>query len=263
MPYRIDLPRIPADALDRLIALGALDVDVLVDGIAAVMPDAVAAEDVARAVGCTAVRVTPARGRDDGSVWRVQAGAVHVGGLRCIPADWPPQRGALRMIDGSAFGTGLHATTALCLEALQDELAADHPARVLDIGTGSGILALAALHAGVAHATAIDVDTEAVRVAAGNARLNGLASRLTLVLSGPDALTGVWPLVLANILAAPLVELAPVIARLVGRRGRLVLSGVRSSLLPDVAQAYRHVGLRESRTQARDGWTALTLQAPR
>lgn len=277
MPYRIDLHGAPADAFDRLVELGALDVE-LIDGdggIAAIMPDRVLAASVARAlgVGVDDVRVTPARGRDSDSVWLLTPRPVRAGRrLQIVPADWPlpadwppedwpSEAGTLRMVDGPAFGTGLHPTTALCLEALDDELTAWRPESMLDVGTGSGVLALAALHAGVPLVLGVDIDAEAVRVAAENARLNGLSSRLEFVHGGPEALSGSWPLVLANVLAAPLMEMAPTLARRVGRGGRLVLSGIRSSLAPDVEQAYRHAGMRQVRAQAREGWTALTLHA--
>jgi ribosomal protein L11 methyltransferase len=293
MPYRIDLRGAPDDALDRLVEMGALDVESIDDGggIAAIMPDRVVPDSVAQALGLRLehalglalggelgagltlgtgdsgsgeMRVTPARGRDDGSVWVLSPRPVQAGRLRIVPADWPPdppEAGMLRMVDGPAFGTGLHPTTALCLEALDDELTAWRPQSVLDVGTGSGVLALAALCIGVPRVVALDIDAAAVRVAAENARLNGLASRLYLVHGGPEALSGSWPLVLANVLAAPLMEMSFTLARRVGRGGRLVLSGIRSSLAADVEQAYRRVGIKQVRTQARDGWTALTFHA--
>jgi ribosomal protein L11 methyltransferase len=295
MPYRIDLRGAAADMFDRLVELGAIDIEDVEDvegvegvedvddhnrgsrgggSVAAIMPDGISADTVAHALGIAIgnVRVTPARGRDNESVWVLKARPVRAGRLLVVPADWPADRpaegeaegeaGALRMVDGPAFGTGLHPTTALCLEALDDELGAwppEQPKRVLDIGTGSGVLALAALTWGVPRVVAVDIDADAVRVAAENARLNGLSSRLHLVHGGPEALSGFWPLVLANVLAAPLIEMAPILARRVGRSGRLVLSGIRSSLAPDVGQAYRHVGMRLVRSQLRDGWTALTF----
>ena len=290
MPYRIDLRGAAADVFDRLVELGAIDVEDVepvenvenvddVDdhdrrggGVAAIMPDGIGADTVAHALGIAIgdVRVTPARGRDDESIWVLNPRPVRAGRLRIVPANWPREAdpnadaNVLRMVDGPAFGTGLHPTTALCLEALDDELTAwppEQPKRVLDVGTGSGVLALAALASGVPRVVAIDIDADAVRIAAENARLNGLSSRLHLVHGGPEALTGFWPLVLANVLAAPLMDMAPTLARRVGRSGRLVLSGIRSSLATDVEQAYRHVGMRPVRSQARDGWTALTLHA--
>jgi ribosomal protein L11 methyltransferase len=165
------------------------------------------------------------------------------------------------MIDGAAFGTGLHPTTMLCLEVLEEELITSLPDRVLDVGTGSGVLALAALCAGVPGAVAVDIDADAVRAARANASVNGLSQRLQVVHGDVEAVSGVWPLVLANILAAPLIEMAPALARRVGHGGRLVLSGIRSSLASDVERAYRHLGMRQVATRTRDGWSALVLQA--
>src|SRR4051812_7015987 len=155
MPYRIDLLNPPDAALDRLVELGALDVEPILNGIAAIMPDGVTAASVARALGVDHVRVTPTRGRDDGSVWVVSPRAVRTARVQIVPADWPAASGVLRMIDGPAFGTGLHPTTALCLDALDDELNTSAPAGVLDVGTGSGVLALAALRSGVPRVVAI------------------------------------------------------------------------------------------------------------
>jgi ribosomal protein L11 methylase PrmA len=81
------------------------------------------------------------------------------------------------------------------------------------------------------------------------------------VRGGPDAVAGAWPLVVANLATAPLVELAPVLVRRVGHRGRLVLSGIPSSVEPEVDRAYRRLGLRRVRAQSRAGWSALVLQA--
>lgn len=259
MPYRIDLNHASPDAFDRLVDLGALDIDTPDGHLAAIMPDDVAVDRLSDLFG--PLRVSAARGRDAQSVWVLGPKAVRTGQLQIVPAAWPPRDGALRMVDAPAFGTGLHPTTALCLEAIEDECLVARPSGVLDVGTGSGILALAALHAGVPRALALDVDADAVRVAAENARLNRLAARLHVVLGGPEVLSGTWPLVVANILAALLIEMAPALSRLVARRGRLLLSGIRSPLAAEVEHAYRHLGLRRVQARTRDGWTALTFQA--
>ena len=81
------------------------------------------------------------------------------------------------------------------------------------------------------------------------------------MLGGPDVLHGVWPLVVANVLAAPLIEMAPVLVRRVGHSGRLILSGVPASLENEVAHAYRRLGMRLIRTETRSGWTILVAQA--
>lgn len=264
MPYRIDVAcqerGLAAATFDRLVDLGALDVEAVEGGIAAIMPDGVAVATVEDALG-SAVAATPARGRDDGSVWVVRLRAMRVGGLQILPADSPAEPGALRLLDASAFGTGLHATTALCLDAIEAELGAWSPDRLLDIGTGSGVLALAALVRGVPRAVAIDTAADAIRTAAANAQLNALTSRLALIRGGPDALSGAWPLVCANVMASPLIEIAPAIARCVGRSGRLILSGIHAAVAADVEAAYRRRGMRQVGSESRDGWTALTFHA--
>jgi ribosomal protein L11 methyltransferase len=98
------------------------------------------------------------------------------------------------------------------------------------VGTGSGILALTALKLGVPQAVGLEIDAEALPVAAENARRNHLADRLHLVLGGPEVVEGHWPLVVANVLAAPLMEMAPVLVRRLARSGRLVLSGIPCSV---------------------------------
>ena len=107
-------------------------------------------------------------------------------------------------------------TTALCIEMLEEVLAVERIANVLDVGTGSGILALAALKMGVPQAVGVDIAADALKVAAENASLNGLSDRLELIHGGADAVTGVWPVGLANVLAAPLIEMAPLLVRRVG-----------------------------------------------
>jgi ribosomal protein L11 methyltransferase len=249
VPYRVDIAGGGADAFDRLVELGALDAELLPDGgLAAIMPDAIAPEQVARALEGAPVATSRAVGRDDDSVWVLSRRPLRVG------------RQAITLLDAPAFGTGLHPTTALCIEALEDLVPAVTPHAVLDVGTGSGVLAITALRLGVSRACGIDLDEEALRVAAENARRNGVADRLALTKGGPETIAGTWPLVVANVLAAPLVEMAPALVRRVGHAGHLVLSGIASSLAPEVEAAYRHVGMRHVRTATRGGWAAFVMR---
>jgi ribosomal protein L11 methyltransferase len=262
MPYRVDVTRADDAALDRLVELGALDVERSPDGgIAALMPDDVAPEQVAGSLGIVDLSIAPAVGRDAGSVWTLSPRPTRVGRLRIVPARAGAEPGALMLTDSAAFGTGLHPTTVMCLEAIEEALQPSIPGALLDVGTGSGVLALAALLMGVPRALGLDIDVEALRAAAENARLNGLDQRLELARGGPDVAAGSWPLVVANLLAAPLVELAPVLVRRVGHRGRLVLSGIPSSVEADVDRAYRRLGMQHVRAQSHAGWSALVLQA--
>jgi ribosomal protein L11 methyltransferase len=263
MPYRVDLRGINTDTLDRLIDMGALDVELSTNGrLAALMPDSITLDDLRNALGDSAVvSSSPAAGRDAASVWILSPRPIDVGRVRIVPAEMEAQPGTIRLIDAPAFGTGLHPTTALCLEILSEMVARQVPDCVLDIGTGSGLLALAALTLGVPHAIGIDIDMEALRTAAENARLNGLEGRLRLVHGGPEVITGTWPLVLANVLAASLMEMAPSLVRRIGHHGRVVLSGIPVSVEQDVDLVYRRLGMRRLDARSRAGWIALTMQA--
>jgi ribosomal protein L11 methyltransferase len=261
VPYRIDISSPPHEALNQLVELGALDFELVSDRIAAIIPDGVRPEAVAAALGVARVAVLPAVGRDNGSVWLLSPRAIRIGSVLIAPlgVDGPPQ--ALRLTDSAAFGTGHHPTTALCVEALEEALAIAVPDSLLDVGTGSGVLALAGLMRGVPRAVGLDIDADALKIAAEHARLNNLADRLQLVLGGPDAVGGAWPLVVANLLAAPLIEMAPVLVRRVACCGRLILSGIRSSLESEVWETYEWLGMRHIRSETRAGWTVLVAQA--
>jgi ribosomal protein L11 methyltransferase len=162
---------------------------------------------------------------------------------------------------GRAFGTGLHETTSLVAEVV-----AGHDLRgvhVLDVGCGSGILALAALKLGAASARAVDVDPEAVLVARENAERNGLARELVVDETPVQALVEQYELVLANIEAKTLVDLAPALVSRVKPGGLLVLSGilapaVASAQLSDVRAAYG--AMREERVVTRGEWVAVVLR---
>lgn len=260
MPYRIDIAAPPPDALDRLVTLGALDVEQHGGRLAALLPDRVTREALVHALGGAAVTFSVAVGRDADSVWVLAPRPVRVGRLLIAP-EGTPAEGALRLLDTTTFGSGMHPTTVLCLEALEEALTTNGPARVLDVGTGSGVLALAALRLGAPQATGLDIDQAALDVAQRNAALNGLAARLTLTCGGPDAVTGMWPVVVANVLPAPLMEMAPTLARRLGHRARLILSGIPASLATEVLHAYQHQGLRPLERRTRHGWSALVLEA--
>ena len=263
MPYRIFLP--PGDHdhdVDRIIELGALDVELTpAGGLDVLMPDRVTPAQAADALGVRDLTVAPAIPRDDASVWMLRPHPVQIGRLRIVPADVAAAVGSLRLIDGPAFGSGFHPTTALCVEMLDEIVQNRNPRSVLDVGTGSGILALAALTLGVPRAVGIDIDADALSYAARNRRLNGLNERLALIRGGPDAVAGRWPLVTANILAAPLMEMAATLTRRVGHHGELILSGVAASLEGQVGDTYRRLGMQRVRAAARGGWVALLLRA--
>ncbi|MCC6588107.1 MAG: 50S ribosomal protein L11 methyltransferase [Bryobacterales bacterium] len=251
----------PEEALEVLVELGALDVEAVGEGIAAILPDAVLPERLKRLMAGASVSIARAVERDDGSVWLLSARPARIGGLVIGGPEMADAPNAVRLMDSGAFGTGHHPTTALCIEAIEELVGVERIEDILDVGTGSGVLALCALKLGVARAVGVDIDGGAIAVAAGNARLNGLGDRVRLVHGGPDAVEGVWPLVVANVLAAPLIEMAGVIVRRVASRGTLILSGIPCGVEEDVKQAYLHLGMHDGGSRAMGGWTALTLRA--
>jgi len=164
-----------------------------------------------------------------------------------------PQAVIVWLDPGLAFGTGTHATTALGLEWLDATAVAGR--RVLDVGTGSGILAIAALALGARSALAIDIDPQALIAAQDNAARNGVRDRLIVADAGRDWGSG-FEIVLANILAEPLIALAPRIAASAAPGAALFLSGILLEQSDLVAAAYRPWF--DMRTAgARDGWAAL------
>lgn len=148
----------------------------------------------------------------------------------------PPQHGAvtLRLDPGLAFGTGTHETTAMCLTWLDS--AELRGLDVLDYGCGSGILAIAALLLGARYASALDIDPQALLATRDNARRNGVEGSLE-VLSADDP-APLADVLIANILAQPLIDLAPALKSLVRPRGVAVLSGILVSQAAAVASAY-------------------------
>lgn len=169
-------------------------------------------------------------------------------------ADAIPGRALLRLHFGMAFGTGRHPTTRMCLEWIERWIGPGE--RVLDYGCGSGILALAALVLGANAAWTVDVEPQALSATRDNARLNALESRLWVGL--PDSLPDIRvDTLFANILADPLIELAPCFARHVRGGGQLMISGLLSAQLAAVETALQPHFEHFSATQS-DDWVCLS-----
>jgi ribosomal protein L11 methyltransferase len=194
-----------------------------------------------------------------------QFGPISVGARILIVPSWhsdqlpvvpEPNRIAIQLDPGLAFGTGSHPTTHLCLEWLADELPTD--VSVLDYGCGSGILAIAAVLLGAARVTGVDIDEQAVQATRDNAQANNVEVRAMM----PDDLPeGHFDVVVANILSNPLKVLAPMLAGRVRSGGQLILSGVLERQAQEVAAAYAP-WLSLAVWQARDGWVCLAGRKP-
>ena len=175
----------------------------------------------------------------------------------------PAGRIALTLDAGAAFGSGEHPTTRLCLRALE-RLAARRPRRILDLGTGSGILAMAAARLTGRRVRAVDIDPWSVRVAAENARRNGLGPRIQVRRADgwrSPCVRGAGPydLVLANILARPLCAMARELAAGLAPGGYAVVSGLLAGQARMVLAAHRRAGLVLRARLTEGAWAALVL----
>jgi ribosomal protein L11 methyltransferase len=187
--------------------------------------------------------------------------------------DLPSGSIAIQIEAGRAFGTGQHDTTAGCLWAIERLARRGRRfSRILDLGTGTGLLAFAAARVWPrAHVVASDIDPVSIEVAAANAAINRIPLgrrpgqvelRVAAGLGDRRIAAAPYGLVLANILAKPLIALAPDIAKALEPGGSLVLAGLLTTQAEDVAAAYRRQGLRVEQRDERGEWTILSLRRP-
>ncbi|MEZ4293524.1 MAG: 50S ribosomal protein L11 methyltransferase [Polyangiaceae bacterium] len=181
----------------------------------------------------------------------------------------PPAGVRLLVLEpGRAFGTGLHASTSLVASLLDERAGGLRGAVVLDVGTGSGILALMALALGAERAVGLDVDPEAVEVARENAARNGFEGRLTARVGSAGDAGGRYPVVLANIEARILGPIAEELAATVAPGGTLIVSGVLANEHDAMVARYEGLGMRRVKTVQRgeaagEGWVAIAFEARR
>ena len=180
----------------------------------------------------------------------------------------PPNKLGIEIEAALAFGTGHHGTTRGCLVLLGHVLKAHRPRRVLDLGTGTGVLAIAAAKALHDQVLASDIDALSVKVAAENARLNGVGPWVEVTWGSGFSAPRLrqrkpFDLVLANILANPLRQMATAMSGHLAGGARVILSGLLSAQAPSVVAAYRSRGLVLEREIRIDGWSSLLLHKAR
>jgi ribosomal protein L11 methyltransferase len=179
------------------------------------------------------------------------------------PCEPGPGDAVIEMDPGMAFGTGLHASTRLALALLEECCATDPPRRVLDLGTGTGILAMAAALRGAAAVLALDTDPDAVAAARLNVARNRLDGSVQVAGDDLSAVAGPFDLIAANITADVLLPLAPLLAARLAPGGALVLAGILAGEQErEVRAAYERLGLRCEDARADGEWAALLLRAP-
>lgn len=178
-----------------------------------------------------------------------------------IAPEWDgrrPDRDTIVVDPGRAFGTGTHETTRLCLAFLTDEAERRAITRVIDVGAGTGILAVAALRRGAHIAVATDFDPEATASSARHARLNGVALHVVEADGGRPFRAGSFDVVLANLMAPLLIERAPELHALCKPGSALILSGLLTEDVEAVSEAYGRFGAVETRTDGE--WAALRVR---
>jgi len=203
---------------------------------------------------------------DWAEAWKAGYEVLRVGRQLVIKPTWRdytprPDDLVIELDPGLAFGSGLHPTTRLCLEALEDHL---HPgATVLDVGTGSGILAIAAARLGASSVLALDTDPLAVQVARQNVALNGVES-LVRVEPGTVEISGLQSpvpnLMVVNILAETIVELAPALAANLSPGGLLIASGIIAERAEAVVVSLRKNGLSPAEQRDDGEWVAFVAR---
>jgi ribosomal protein L11 methyltransferase len=210
-------------------------------------------------------RVAAVADEDWAAAWRAHFAPFRLGRRFVIAPPWETPaadgREILTIEPGRAFGTGQHGSTAGCLLLLEALAGTNPPARALDLGTGSGILAIAAARLGVREIDAVDSDPDAIDSAAANVARNALAGRVHCAVADAAKLaSSPFPLVLANLLAAAHRSLAARYAALVAPGGVLVLGGLLDGEAAETAGLMAAHGFTQLDARSVEGWTSLACR---
>lgn len=215
------------------------------------------------------LEVTPVHEEDWAAAWKQHFPVMRVGKHLVIRPTWRRHRAqpgdvVLALDPGMAFGTGLHPTTRLCLAGIErwaDEGVIEGRTAI-DVGCGSGILAIAAAKLGATSVLGVDTDVVAVEATIANAKRNGLARRIPARRASLPTEGGPWDLVLANLIASLLVMLADELAAALKPGGRMLASGIFIDREPDVRTAFEASGLVIRERTGEGDWVALDVERP-
>lgn len=198
------------------------------------------------------------------AMWKKRFKPLAIGKTLAIVPPWNPNpshgRNAVIIDPGLGFGTGHHPTTRSTLIALETECTRSRFETALDVGTGSGVLAIAMVRLGVKRVVALDNDPQALDNARHNAELNGCERAIRFSLASVGTLRRTFPLITANILSSVLIAMAPELTRLLEPGGRLILSGI---LAREAQGVMRHYPMRLEWSRTDRGWTTLILGSRR
>ncbi len=215
------------------------------------------------------LRVNTLKEEDWANAWKEHFQVHRIGDRTIIRPPWrdyEPQEGevVVELDPGMAFGTGLHPSTRLSVLGVEQVVQPGDT--VFDVGTGSGILAIAAVKLGAAKADCVDVETVAIRATNENAERNGVTDRIAVELgsAGPgEPFQGQYDVVLANIIARILIDLSEALVRQTKPGGHLVLAGIIESREPDVVAAFTGQGATVITRRQHDDWVSLVLERDR
>jgi ribosomal protein L11 methyltransferase len=218
--------------------------------------------------------VTYINEEDWSSNWKTHFKPARIGKRLVVKPTWEeyphtPSDVILELDPGMAFGTGSHATTRLCMEVLEKiffreevfmDAGPENPDRILDVGTGSGILSITAAKLGANHVIAIDIDPQAITVAMDNVIMNGCENRITVSQTPVAQIEGLFDIVVANILAEELVKMADELSAKVRPGGYLILSGILIEKEDTVLNGFSIPGIILMETSRDAEWSCLTYR---
>lgn len=215
----------------------------------------------------TTVTVQEITSADWGEEWKKYFHPLRIGRRIIIKPTWEPCEPAgddivIEIDPGMAFGTGQHHSTAMCLEAMESLFVqgVEAPQDVLDVGTGTGILGIAAARLGATKVVCLDVDEKAVNIALENAVLNQVSSMLEISGNDISSLAGPFQLILANLTAKPLLELYPRFVSLLAPAGYLIISGIIEKQVPEIEATFCRSPLHLQRSIAGEEWRCYVFQ---